>query len=675
MKFKLQFFKQSAILAFCFCFAIGLLADEYKPFIIIKGFWFKEIAPLELEVEHVPNKKTVVIPATVEYKGKTYKVTALGSQSISSVNEKIKELILPNTLVRIEESAMVFNEKITELVVPNSVVYIGKEFCCGFKSLEKLTLPDKVKIEPHMYNFRFCYNLTYIYTHSQINSNSVDNLLVFPEYLKETLLMMDDDVPFKKMHSKLIASIKNESPSKNEEIAKNATVVRIDTVRTNDLFKYCKVEYSNGMYAIESINGDEIIPCIAKALSYSSDRFLVKTENGYELYDQKGNLIRNLGNYSKMRFEHIKGSGSSGKDIIFITVPNHYDTPTGIWDIETGDNIVAPYEYEMSLATINSGIKYCIVTEDDKYGICSWDGKETVGCEYEWVEIKNDGIRLYKNKDTGTYIKIPYEDLRGGGYLATSLYETNVDSNGNIYASNSNSSLYSVNNNSDSKLYCPSTTITSSMTETVSRSQSNSAFMDNLMNCYNSLMESFNGVSVMAIPGSNNKFGLLMSTSGNIKPSQVTFSLTRNYKKTIKPLSSFPRQYWCIITTEDYLPGDIITLSYDGKKMAEEIIPLEGSEQYQIFCKQRKEAALVIAQRMMNSSMNMQNNSLLNTSRPSNSNRRSSCSLCHGTGYSPVKEKPANYGNSNHSTYQCEICGDWDIHYHKPCPSCSGRRY
>ena len=50
------------------------------------------------------------------------------------------------------------------------------------------------------------------------------------------------------------------------------------------------------------------------------------------------------------------------------------------------------------------------------------------------------------------------------------------------------------------------------------------------------------------------------------------------------------------------------------------------------------------------------------------------CSLCHGTGYNPVKERPAFY------TYEavsdnppCTVCGDKSNHYHEKCPACNGR--
>lgn len=52
------------------------------------------------------------------------------------------------------------------------------------------------------------------------------------------------------------------------------------------------------------------------------------------------------------------------------------------------------------------------------------------------------------------------------------------------------------------------------------------------------------------------------------------------------------------------------------------------------------------------------------------------CSFCNGTGKNPGKEYPANFGNGiQYHKKKCEICGSYEVHYHKKCPSCQGKGY
>lgn len=442
-----------------------------------------------------------------------------------------------------------------------------------------------------------------------------------------------------------------------------------DTIKDSDGFTYIRVEYPSGLFSAENIAGEQIIPPIANEIKYDSNRFLVKSVNGYELYDTKGHLINNLGNHPKMVFFTTRGSTSTGSDFTYITLQNS-GLPLGIWDIETGVQILAPYRYEFVYPSINKDIKYCLVKEKDKYGLCNWDGDIVVDCDFEWFQNKANVIRMFKDKDAGIYIEIPYEQLKGTGRLVTSFYETHKGS-----SDSGSTTLYSIDsNNSETSLYSVNTSnlsVPSSPIDTYDFSLPD--ITEELVNMYNNMMEQFSGASVMAIPGKNNKFGLLIMTSGNVKPSQVTFTLIRNKKSMTKPLNSFPRYYWSIITNEEYLPGDKITLTYNGDKLAEECIPLEESDQYLSFCENRKQTAMAIVQRMMQYNMNnMSSSSFQNNSQHTNHNRQIDCSFCHGSGYSPVKKKPANYGQSYHSDTQCTICGDWDIHYHERCPSCGG---
>ena len=61
----------------------------------------------------------------------------------------------------------------------------------------------------------------------------------------------------------------------------------------------------------------------------------------------------------------------------------------------------------------------------------------------------------------------------------------------------------------------------------------------------------------------------------------------------------------------------------------------------------------------------------------SNTSTRKTCSSCHGTGFNSAKERAAfySYSEETYSNSPCEVCGDRDSHYHKPCPVCMGKRY
>lgn len=60
-----------------------------------------------------------------------------------------------------------------------------------------------------------------------------------------------------------------------------------------------------------------------------------------------------------------------------------------------------------------------------------------------------------------------------------------------------------------------------------------------------------------------------------------------------------------------------------------------------------------------------------------NTSTRKTCSSCHGTGFNSAKERAAfySYSEETYSNSPCEVCGDRDSHYHKPCPVCMGKGY
>lgn len=78
----------------------------------------------------------------------------------------------------------------------------------------------------------------------------------------------------------------------------------------------------------------------------------------------------------------------------------------------------------------------------------------------------------------------------------------------------------------------------------------------------------------------------------------------------------------------------------------------------------------------INSSNSAFNNETSTQSNKNQVTKQQICTLCHGTGKSPSKEYPAEFGLGH--TYKdtpCEICGSYTSHYHKNCPSCNGKGY
>lgn len=90
----------------------------------------------------------LVIPESVEYHGVSYAVTAIGDYAFSSWNTNTGlsgELIIPNSIVRIGESAFEGCLNITRLTIGNSVVEIGDNafgFCEGLEG--DLVIPNSV---------------------------------------------------------------------------------------------------------------------------------------------------------------------------------------------------------------------------------------------------------------------------------------------------------------------------------------------------------------------------------------------------------------------------------------------------------------------------------------------------------------------------------------------------
>lgn len=103
----------------------------------------------EYDRRSVANKNaysgSVVIPSTVTYEGKTYKVTSVGMAAFFGC-AGVSSVVLPNTVTSIGMFAFQNCENMTSITIPNSVTRISSKAFSSCKSLTSVKLPDSLKI-------------------------------------------------------------------------------------------------------------------------------------------------------------------------------------------------------------------------------------------------------------------------------------------------------------------------------------------------------------------------------------------------------------------------------------------------------------------------------------------------------------------------------------------------
>ena len=132
----------------------------------------------------------VVIPSTVTYSGKTYRVTSIGNDafyncsSLTSVtignnvttigeyafgNSSLTSVTIPNSVTKIGNNAFDGCNGLTSVTIPNSVTTIGKEAFTYCSGLTRLTIPSSV-INLGEGAFTYCSGLTYVSIPSSLTS-------------------------------------------------------------------------------------------------------------------------------------------------------------------------------------------------------------------------------------------------------------------------------------------------------------------------------------------------------------------------------------------------------------------------------------------------------------------------------------------------------------------------
>lgn len=100
----------------------------------------------ELEVTYMPNSEKyagdIVIPETVSYEGKEYKVTRIGEQAFHG--DDPTSIVIPNSVITIAKEAFNGCYKLTSVTIGNSVTTIEEKAFNTCRSLTSLTIPRSV---------------------------------------------------------------------------------------------------------------------------------------------------------------------------------------------------------------------------------------------------------------------------------------------------------------------------------------------------------------------------------------------------------------------------------------------------------------------------------------------------------------------------------------------------
>ncbi len=102
----------------------------------------------------------IVIPETVEYEGKTYTVTSIGSRAFSECTG-LTSVTIPKSVTSIDDGAFYGCTGLTKVEIPNSVKSIGQSAFMGCTGLTQVDIPKSVK-SIDSFNFAGCTGLTQV---------------------------------------------------------------------------------------------------------------------------------------------------------------------------------------------------------------------------------------------------------------------------------------------------------------------------------------------------------------------------------------------------------------------------------------------------------------------------------------------------------------------------------
>ena len=99
----------------------------------------------EAELKNPRNKtsESIIIPSTVSYDGVTFNVTSIRNNAFSQC-EKLKEVVIPNSITSIGEYAFMYCYNLKDFVIPNSVKTLGMRVFYDCRELGSITIPSSV---------------------------------------------------------------------------------------------------------------------------------------------------------------------------------------------------------------------------------------------------------------------------------------------------------------------------------------------------------------------------------------------------------------------------------------------------------------------------------------------------------------------------------------------------
>jgi hypothetical protein len=87
----------------------------------------------------------VVIPATIEYKGDSYRVTGISEKAFASC-EQLHSVVLPEGITSIPSRMCAWCYDLKSVTLPSTITTIGNEAFSNCTSLTSVTIPDGVEV-------------------------------------------------------------------------------------------------------------------------------------------------------------------------------------------------------------------------------------------------------------------------------------------------------------------------------------------------------------------------------------------------------------------------------------------------------------------------------------------------------------------------------------------------
>ena len=156
---------------------IGWLPSLAHDF-VVDGIYYNKISSSNVEVSYKGSPEYedeyedvyldhIVIPSSVNYNGRTYRVTSIGESAF--YNCSLTSIEIPNSVTSIGDSAFSECSSLTSVVIPNSVTSIGDYAFYRCSNLASVVIPNSVTSIGEK-AFTFCVSLTSIEIPNSVKS-------------------------------------------------------------------------------------------------------------------------------------------------------------------------------------------------------------------------------------------------------------------------------------------------------------------------------------------------------------------------------------------------------------------------------------------------------------------------------------------------------------------------